>query len=794
MFSASKSASVSGAYALTKSLRFRGSANGWLYKSFASAGNRTTWTWSGWVKRGMLNSSSNSSSWLFGWTDASTSTSYLKIGTAGAIPGSGNYNLLTFEEQAGAGNAVIAAASFVDTSAWYHIVCAFDSTQATASNRIKLYVNGIQQTMDSNTVYPVQNLAGNVNRSGNYHRLGSYNGSLAAFQFDGYMADVYFIDGQQLTPSSFGATDATTGQWSPAKYTGTYGTNGFHLTFANTTSTTTLGYDTSGNSNNWTTNNISLTAGSTYDSMNDVPVAYSATAANYCVFNPLKATTAPTNGNLQASNPQLYGTRTTIAVSSGKWYWEVTVSTGTIYSLIGVLPATIALTIDSGATSSSCTAFYADGRKVLNGVYTAYGSSFTTGDVIGIALDCNGNTIQFYKNGTAQGSLSLFTSSGTEIQPYVADENNTASVFNANFGQQPFTYTPPSGYLALNTYNLSAPTIAQGNKYMDATLYTGTGATLAITNAGAFQPDFVWYKCRSFAYNHGLFDSVRGATAFLKSNSTDAETTLSGVTSFNSNGFTVGSDAGGNSNGNTFVAWQWKAGGTAVSNTSGSITSSVSANTTAGFSVVTYTGTGANATVGHGLGVAPNMIIIKNRTTAGTDWNVYHSSLGNTNVIYLDLTNASASSSTNWNNTSPTSSVFTVGTVGGANGSGANLVAYCFAQVAGFSAFGSYTGNKSTTGPFVYLGFRPKFIMFKNSSSVGGDWSILDTSRSPYNVMNSALQPNGSYAEASNSNYTMNYYSNGFQIGTINDELNSSGGTIVYMAFAENPMKYANAR
>jgi hypothetical protein len=312
-------------------------------------------------------------------------------------------------------------------------------------------------------------------------------------------------------------------------------------------------------------------------------------------------------------------------------------------------------------------------------------------------------------------------------------------------------------------------------------------------NAGQFQPDFVWYKARSYAYNNGLYDSVRGATKFLISNSTDAETTLSGVTSFNSNGFTVGSDAGDNSNGNTFVAWQWRASNaTAVSNTSGSITSSVSANTTSGFSIVTYTGTGANATVGHGLGVAPSMMIVKSRTNV-LEWDVYHVSLGPTKRLFLDSTSAVDTSINPWNNTAPTSTVFSIGVGLNVNTSGASLVAYCFAPIVGFSAFGSYTGNGSTSGPFVYLGFRPKFVLVKCYDGAN-NWNIYDSSRNTYNPENYKLIPNASDAEYTISGGTMNFLSNGFQLINTSADFNGNGYNYIYMAFAENPFKYANAR
>ena len=327
---------------------------------------------------------------------------------------------------------------------------------------------------------------------------------------------------------------------------------------------------------------------------------------------------------------------------------------------------------------------------------------------------------------------------------------------------------------------MTTPTIPAGNLFMNATLYTGTGAGQTLTNGVAgqsFQPDFVWIKVRSTTYDHNLYDSVRGVQNVL-----------------NSNGFTIRETSNYelSANGATYVAWQWKAGGTAVSNTSGTITSQVSANTTSGFSIVTYTGTGANATVGHGLGVAPSMIIIKVRSRGADDWGVYHQSLGNTGFLALNTTATNTTSNVFWNSTSPTSSVFSLGTNSNVNPSGQTLVAYCWSQIAGFSQFGSYTGNGSSDGPFVYLGFRPKFIMFQ-CATAGSNWTIVDTARSPYNAATLTLLPNDSRAEVSYANY--DFLSNGFKIrGSLSNEYNVSGQTYIYAAFAENPFKYANAR
>ena len=338
-------------------------------------------------------------------------------------------------------------------------------------------------------------------------------------------------------------------------------------------------------------------------------------------------------------------------------------------------------------------------------------------------------------------------------------------------------------------------TIPNGSKHMNVVTYTGTGSTLSITGVG-FQPDFVWIKCRSAASSNNNYDSVRGTTKALFSNTTDAETTLSGgLTSFDSDGFTLGSEGISNTSGRTYVAWCWKAGGAAVTNTAGSISAQVSANTTSGFSVVTYTGTGSNATVGHGLGVAPSMIIIKPRNSV-TNWVVGQASAGWDAVLNLNTTSATASGTGAFGAVSPTSSVFTVAANGGSyntNQSTTTYVAYCFAEIAGFSKFGSYTGNGSTDGTFVYLGFRPRFLMFKRTDSIA-NWTIRDTARNPYNSANLGLFPNLSIAEDSTSGRDVDILSNGFKIRGTDSDLNTSSGTYIYMAFAENPFKNSLAR
>jgi len=327
-------------------------------------------------------------------------------------------------------------------------------------------------------------------------------------------------------------------------------------------------------------------------------------------------------------------------------------------------------------------------------------------------------------------------------------------------------------------------TINKGETYFNTVLYTGNGSTQSITGVG-FQPDYSWIKKRSATGNHMNQDAVRGSTKHLHANTNDIEVTdATGVTSFDADGFAVGSNGNVNDNSATFAAWNWLANGTGSSNTAGSINSTVSVNTTAGFSIVSYTGTGsAGATIGHGLGVAPNVIITKARTNSGRYWGVYHSSLGNTGVMALNSNQAFDTSTTYWNDTTPSSTLFTVGTNGDTNSSG-TMIAYCFAQKQGYSKFGSYTGNANNDGAFVYCGFRPAFVMIKSTAL--NSWEILDNKRNPSNVAGISIFPDGSGAEYDYTN-RIDILSNGFKARTTSDGVNGSGINYIYMAFAEFP-------
>ena len=339
-------------------------------------------------------------------------------------------------------------------------------------------------------------------------------------------------------------------------------------------------------------------------------------------------------------------------------------------------------------------------------------------------------------------------------------------------------------------------TIDNPELYFQTKLYTGNSTQTAITLDGSenMQPDWVWIKTRSASNGHTLIDSVRGVTKRLASHNNQGDVTDSTMfVSFDSDGFTLGSDSNDytNYNNQTHAAWNWKAGGSASSNSNGSITSSVSASTTAGFSIVSYTGTGSSATIGHGLGSAPGVVIIKERTSAG-EWVFGHTSLGFTKFIEFNSTGASQTNSTRFNDTAPTSSVFSIGTANDVNTSGNNHIAYCFAEKKGYSKFGSYTGNGNADGTFVYTGFKPAWVMVKRTdSSDAANWMMYDNKRLGYNGGSRYLIANDSGAASGSSDNLMDFTSNGFKPRSASQNINRSA-TYIYMAFAEAPSVNSN--
>ena len=813
-------------YQISRSVRLRSSASAYFNRTPASSGSQTTWTYSCWFKRGSLTNSNNQT--FLSASGGSAEDMIRIVGTAGS-PDTDKINFYIYNGTYIAGPFTTTQV-FRDPAAWYHLVLVWNTTSATSTERIKLYINGVLVTSYSASTYPAQNAqSGAINVT--YQQEIGRQSNATARVFDGYFTEVNFIDGQALTPSSFGQTNTITGVWQPLKYTGTYGTNGFYLNFSDNSNNTatTIGKDYSGNGNNWTPNNISVTNNSTYDSMLDVPTLFADGGngrGNYAVLNavsgysglPLTAANIQTSAIPSGAN--WFSRSTTMGISSGKWYAEFSMPSITSGNQgnpagFGIIPASNDFSAAGQLVGDANRgyAFYCPDTaanapvKRVAGSNTSVGSgsATTTSDIFMVAFDLTNGNAWFGKNGTwYAGDPSAGTGAsitGITAAEYVfavsiyRDNTFTNNTVALNFGQRPFTYTPPTGFVALNTQNLPTPTISNGANYMAATTYTGTGSALTIANTVngiSFQPDFVWVKGRSGATDHALYDSVRGVQKQVESNTITAETTeTTGLTAFGSTGFTVGALAQMNTNAATYVGWQWNAGGSTVTNTSGSISAQVRANPTAGFSVVTYTGTGANATVGHGLGVAPSMVIVKRRDAGGYSWIVGMTVLGWNNYMVLNQTIAAGPAPAVWNSTAPTSNVFSVGTDTFVNASGGTYVAYCFSEVAGYSKFGSYTGNGSTDGPFVYCGFRPRFVIIKRTDAVSA-WDMFDTSRNTYNVVNANLVANSSGAEATYADMLHDILSNGFKVRQLSD--NASGGTYIFAAFAENPFKNSLAR
>jgi hypothetical protein len=339
-------------------------------------------------------------------------------------------------------------------------------------------------------------------------------------------------------------------------------------------------------------------------------------------------------------------------------------------------------------------------------------------------------------------------------------------------------------------------TINKSTDYFNTKLYTGNGGTNAITGVG-FQPDWVWIKNRDDSYNNALFDAVRGVTKFLASNNSDAEqTNANELTAFGTDGFTSGNADRTNKNSDSFVSWNWKANGAGSANTAGSINSTVSVNTTAGFSVVKYVGSSTNpSTVGHGLGTAPSMIIVKNTSTSGRDWVIWHKALGgasSTADLLLFTTDAKITSSGYWGSSAPSSTTFGVGNTNNNNANGNNHIAYCFAEKTGYSKFGSYTGNGNADGTFIYTGFKPAFLMVKCTSNSGESWLMQDSKRIGYNGITQGLLANSNSAEASETYQEVDFLSNGFKWKGTDTRVNANGYSYIYMAFAEAPLVGTN--
>ena len=904
-------AAAGAGYTVDRSLRFHSSDTAYLSRTPSSTGNQKVWTWSAWVKR----------------TKLGGSTQYLFVSNEYNSSGDGIAGLYfqadqiyTYYDTSGSNTyGAVNSRKYRDIAAWYHIVWQVDA----ANSAHKIWVNGVEETGLSH--HPI-NFNYTMNQAGHANVMGTSPWNTSSAPANMYLAEVHFSDGYKYAASDFGETDATTGQWVPkASPAITYGTNGFYLNFSDNSGTTatTLGKDSSGNGNNFTPYNFSVSAGAGNDSVEDTPTN------NWCTLNPLVPNSNVTfsEGNLKVVKSSAgFIASSNFVVTSGKWYMEVKYVSGT---------SNHQMSVGFGNPDRSYQRLVRGGDGELTPNTGTVAVTFADPDIIMLALDIDNGKWYIGKNGSYMLSGDPVNGTGFVHSGLSSSEgfmfiaiNATSSggqTIAANFGQQGFTYTPPTDFKALNSANLPDPTILLPNEHFNTILYSGTGNTTQNITGVGFAPDWVWIKNRSLSSSHYIVDAVRGLKD-LHSDSSDTEGNSTGrFNSFDSDGFQVQHSGGGggftNGSGQNYAAWNWNAGATdgktytvkvvsdggnkyrfddfgtsavtldlaeggtyifdgadssmashpiklsetsngthgggssyntgvtylldgasvtesayvsgyasattrqlkivvaasapqlfyfchyhsgmggaintnstlGSSNFDGSIQSTAKVNASAGFSIVTYTGTGSNATVGHGLGVAPAVLIVKSRSYSD-HWAVYHRDVGNTKIVYLNLTNTPATSSNYWNNTTPTSSVFSIGSDNKTGRNGTTYIAYCFSEVAGYSKFGKYVGSGSTDGTFVFTGFRPALVIGKSTYN-SENWIIYDNKREGFNPTQKYLMANSSSSENAGSNNKIDFLSNGFKFrstGAPHFGTNSAGN--IYLAFAESPFKNARAR
>lgn len=676
-----------------------------------------------------------------------------------------------------------------DPNAWEFWTVSYDIDNATASQRVRVYRNLTEIT--SWSADQRSSMSGDMQfgAATAHYIFRSSAGNYA----DVYMSEFRWINGYTVSPTDWLETDATTGQIVQKTYSPTYGSIGCYLKFDDNSSVAALGTDSSGNGNTWTVSGFSVTAGTANDSLVDSPTNYGTDTGaggevrgNYATWDQLAKQGSNAIGTLADGNLKHTGqaatarqTRANFGMSSGKWYWEVTPTNAPVYYLVGISKDGVSTDNYPGADANSYAYRGDTGNKTNGASNSAYGNTYTTNDVIGVAYDADNGKLWFSKNGTwqnsgdpASGTNAAFTGLSGLFFPVVGHDSVVAY---GNFGQRPFANAAPSGFKALCTQNLSDPTILKPKTYYDTKVWTPNGGSQTLTGL-LFQPDFLWLKRKDNSNSQYWLDVVRGVSKYILSNSANAQATDANfVTGVTSDGWTMGS--------NNYAA--------------GSAITRAFKEGSGAFDIVTYTGNGTNRTISHSLGRVPKFIIFKNLTNAARDWDCYLEALGAGNYIVLNGAGTSGAGSTRFNSTAPTSSVFSVGTHVHTNESGSDFVAYLFADLPGFLKVGSFTGNAASDGPMVHLGFRPATVMFKRDAAAG--WPIIDSSRPGYN---SATEGNGSvYAnDATAEGFAdtgvgdIDILANGIKIRTNHSDVNPSSATVHYIAIAEAPFKYARAR
>jgi len=804
---------------INNSLKMVYTDNSSLTKTWSgNATDGTRGTLSAWVKRGMVtNETGNAQYWFHSGTGTDNSGHMdIKFNT-NDVMSIGRYSDTPFT----------GTSLFRDMTSWLHVVVVWDTTDATSSNnKVVVYVNGTAlpgtyANISQNDVLP-------WTKNGNALYIGKH--ASVNRPLDGYLADIHLIDGQALAPTAF--AEEYYGVWTPKAYSGTYGNNGFKLDFADSSA---IGNDVSGNNNDLTAAAIVAR-----DVVPDSPTN------NFCTYNPLilrrdvTATSVEfTRGNLKASYPNAGGNQSyslgTHSNSSGKWYYEVYMTATGSNTTVGIGGQK---DIDSNGTQSVLYRNTGAVSTSAGGSKDSDGASYANGDIIGIAYDLDNGIVKYFKNGTLQSTVTGITTTNTYL-PYTrgtTSENNFA-----NFGQDStfdglttaggnadgngignFKYTVPSGHLALCSKNLSESTLNTSlddrpEDYFNTVLYTGNASPA--THILGFKPNLVWGKKRyNNAQNNWVINDISDINKWISSDGTGAEGSEANGTVFTATGFTTANNDLFVNNGGYYVAWGWKAGGTPTasnSNTSGAMTANsvaidgtlqssytpsgspskyptkISASTKAGFSIVSWTGGGGSAeTIPHGLNQTPEMMILRGRDARA--WAVYHKNIVNAgHYMQLNSSNAQSADGAMFNSAAPDSNKFTVGSYNTVNN--VNYIGYLWHSVRGYSNFGTYVGTGSATeGAFAECGFKPAMVMVKCLTNTGS-WFILDNKRDPDNEVVEELKWDSNAARVVNSNF-MDFTATGFKLRTTGGAVNAAGQSYIFMAFAEDPYKYAEAR
>jgi hypothetical protein len=706
--------------------------------------------------------------------------------------------------QGGNGTYTTISSVFRDPTSWFHFLISVNS------NNFTVYIDGT--SVQTGTMRSLDTSTNGIRIGANY---GSY------YPWNGYLADVYLIDGQAKAPTDFGYTESQTGIWRPKKYTGTFGTGGAHLEFKDFSSVAALGKDTSGNGNDFTptTDGFNVSAGTGNDSFPYSPSNTFPTFHNLFSLNQQGGVVTYSEGDLKIQTSASFSdyrrypfamSSPYFAVNSGKWYVEfLNASSACAFGVtnIGQLDYTVSNN-PYGASASTSFIYTNTGEIRRDDSNLTSQASYGDGDVIGVALDLDNMKLYFHKNGTYINSANPNTgTNGYDLNSLPTAPINTGGfIFQAgsngvsnitahvNFGQRAFSHSIPTGFKILNLQNLPKPNapIIRPQRHFDTVLYTGNAGTQKITGL-EFKPDMIWFKSRTSTSTNGIADSVRGRSKLFYPDTNQAEETSSttrDLVSFDDGGFTLGNPerlSSTNGSGLSIVAWCWKAGGAAVTNNDGSVTTTVSANPEAGFSIVDYNGGGNGSTMGHGLGKVPAWILVKKRDSDSPGnargWAVYHQSLAADKALRLNSTGSELSEANFFREDLMSTTVFGVNSDYDTGYSGDDYMAYVWAEIPGYSKFGVYYGDNNSDGPYVYLGFRPAWVMIKNPDASSQEWYILDSKRDTDNPVGQYLSASSSAAEATYVFY--DFLSDGFKLRNTGNAQNPDGQRIVYMAFAE---------